>query len=81
MKATLKVRPNLVIEVDLKNAMATISLGTADGVKKGMNFHVTRGNKFICDISIIDVDTEASVGVLKLVQDQIKVGDSVITNW
>ena len=70
----------LVTEVDLKNSMAGISLGTADGVKKGMRFHVTRGNSFVCDIVIIDIDAEASVGVLELIQEQLKVGDSVATN-
>ena len=70
----------LVTQVDLKNSMASISLGTADGVKKGMRFHVTRGNAFICDILIIDTDTEAAVGVLELIQEQLKVGDSIATN-
>ena len=70
----------LVTAVDLKNSMASISIGTADGVKEGMKFHVTRGDEFLCDILIIDTDTEESVGILDLVQKQPRVGDNVSTN-
>jgi len=70
----------LVTVVDLKNSMASISIGTADGVKEGMKFHVTRGDQFICDIVIIDTDTEEAVGVLELVQQPPKVGDNASTN-
>ena len=70
----------LITAVDLKNSMASISIGTADGVKEGMRFHVTRGDEFLCDILIIDVDAEEAVGVLELVQQQPKIGDNVSTN-
>ena len=70
----------LVTAVDLKNSMASISIGTADGVKEGMKFHVIRGDEFICDILIIDIDAEEAVGILDLVQKQPKVGDNVSTN-
>lgn len=70
----------LVTAVDLKNSMASISIGAADGVKEGMKFHVTRGEEFLCDILIIDVDAEEAVGVLDLVQQQPRVGDNVSTN-
>jgi len=70
----------LVTAVDLKNSMASISIGTADGVKEGMKFHVIRGDEFLCDILIIDTDTEESVGILDLVQKQPRVGDNVSTN-
>jgi hypothetical protein len=69
-----------VVEVDSKNTMATISIGSADGVKDGMKFHVTRGDNFICDILIIDVDTDKAVGVLELVQQAPKIGDTASTN-
>jgi hypothetical protein len=69
-----------VSAVDLKNKMASISIGSADGVKDGMKFHVTRGDKFICDILIIDTDTEEAVGALELMQEQPKAGDTVSTN-
>jgi len=70
----------LVKEVDLKNSMASISIGTADGVKEGMKFHVVRGDEFICDILIIDTEAEEAVGILDLVQQQPKIGDNVSTN-
>jgi DNA repair exonuclease SbcCD ATPase subunit len=73
----------LISEVDAKNSLATISIGSADGVKEGMKFHVTRGSEFICDVLIVDVDTEKAVGVLELVQSATggpKVGDNAATN-
>ncbi|MHC4643044.1 MAG: coiled-coil domain-containing protein [Planctomycetota bacterium] len=73
----------LINAVDLKNKMASISIGTADGVKEGMKFHVTRGDKFVCDLLIIDTDTEVAVGAMELLdlaKEQPKVGDTVTTN-
>ena len=70
----------LITSVDLKNSMAGISIGTADGVREGMKFHVTRGNEFLCDILIIDVDEQEAVGILELVQQQPKIGDNASTN-
>ncbi len=71
----------LVTEVDLKNSAAGISLGKADGVKIGMIFHVTRGDEFIRDILIIDVDEKEAVGVLQLGDQDPKIGDTVATNF
>jgi len=71
----------LVTAVDVKHSMASISIGSADGVKEGMKFHVTRGDEFICDILILDTDTEEAVGVLDLIQQQPKVGDNAATNF
>ena len=70
----------LITKVDLKNSVAGISLGSADGVRTGMKFHVTRGDKFICDILVINVDMEEAVGVLELVQQQPRAGDNASTN-
>jgi len=73
----------LISEVDAKNSLATVSIGSADGVKEGMKFHVTRGSEFVCDVLIVDVDTEKAVGVLELVQSATggpKVGDNASTN-
>jgi septal ring factor EnvC (AmiA/AmiB activator) len=74
----------LVTAVDSKNKMASISIGTADGVKEGMKFHVTRGDKFICDILIIDTDAEEAVGALELLdlaREQPRAGDTVTINF
>lgn len=73
-----------ITEIDLKNLLAEISIGTADGVKEGMRFHLTRGDKFICDIVILDVWPEKAVGWIELLQDQPrdqpKIDDKVSTN-
>lgn len=64
---------------ELSETMATISLGTADGVKHDMVFHVTRGDAFICDIVITSVDVNKAAGVLELKQQTPKIGDNVST--
>ncbi len=69
-----------ITQLDLKNSVAAISIGSAHGVKENMRFHVTRADKYICDILIFDVDAERAVGFLKLVQQPPKVGDTVSTN-
>jgi outer membrane murein-binding lipoprotein Lpp len=73
----------LIITVDLENSLAEISIGAANGVKQNMKFHVTRGDEFICDILILDVEPEKAVGTLELMnvtQKQPKAGDNVSTN-
>lgn len=74
-----------ITEVDLKNLLAEISIGEADGVREGMRFHLTRGDKFICDVVILDVWPEKAVGWLDLLQEdqpqvQPQVNDKVSTN-
>jgi len=68
--------------VDLRNSVAEISIGSAQGVKEGMKFYVTRGQAFICEILIIDVEPDKAVGVLERVrpQNQPKPGDRLSTN-
>jgi len=73
----------LITTVDLENSLAEISIGEANGVKQSMRFHVTRADKFICDIVILDVEPEKAIGALELIdvtQEQPKVGDNVSTN-
>jgi hypothetical protein len=59
-----------ITDVDLKNLLAEISIGKADGVREGMRFHLTRGDRFICDMVVLDVWPEKAVGWLDLVQDK-----------
>jgi DNA repair exonuclease SbcCD ATPase subunit len=66
---------------NLQGNLATISIGSADGVEKGMVFHVTQNDNFICDIKISDVDAEVAAGSLELVQQQPRIGDVVSTTW
>ncbi len=69
-----------VTAVDMKNALAEISIGAAAGVKPDMNFHVIRGQQFVCDILILDVDADKAVGILKRVQGAPQRGDVCATN-
>jgi hypothetical protein len=69
--------------VNLETNLAEISIGTAHGVKQGMRFHAVRGDRFICDIVILDVQPEKAIGTLELMritQEQPKIGDNVSTN-
>jgi len=70
--------------VDLKNQLAELSIGAADGVKEGMRFHTTRGSAFVCDVVILEVEPDKSVGWLELLQEQPqnqpRAGDAVSTS-
>ena len=76
-KIDLKAR---VTAVDMKNNLAKISIGQADGVKNGMRFHISRDGQYICDIRIIDVAAEEAIGSLELVQQEPKASDNAATN-
>jgi len=64
---------------EIGKSLVSISLGSDDGVKKDMAFQVFRGDEFICQIVITNVDTSKSAGVLELVQQSPRVGDYVTT--
>ena len=73
----------LITTVDMDNSLAEISIGGANGVKQNMKFHVTRADKFICDIVILDVEPENAIGTLELMdvtKEQRKAGATVSTN-
>lgn len=70
----------LITVVDLKNQMASISIGKADGVREGMKFYVTRGDEFISEILIIEVNADEAVGILERMVQQPKIGDNASTN-
>jgi peptidoglycan hydrolase CwlO-like protein len=74
----------LLTDVDLKNNIAELSIGSADGDEKNMRFHAVRDSKFICDVVVLDVEPEKAVGWLELLQDKPqdkpKAGDTVSTN-
>jgi chromosome segregation ATPase len=69
-----------ITQIDMKNKVAAISIGSAAGVRADMKFHVTRGDRFVCDILIFDVDAEKAIGTLDLVQVEPQTGDLVTTN-
>jgi uncharacterized protein YoxC len=70
----------LITDLDAQNSFAEVSIGASRGVKEGMRFFVTREAEFICEILIIDVDAEKSVGILERVQSPPKIGDEVSTS-
>ena len=70
----------LVSAVDIPNALAEISIGMADGVKTEMTFRVMRGDKFVCNILVVDVDEKKAVGDIQSVQLPPRVGDKVSAN-
>ncbi len=67
----------LITEVG--KSLVSISLGSENGVKKNMVLQVFRGNEFICNLVVTNVDTSKSAGVLELVQQNPIVGDYVTT--
>lgn len=69
-----------IVEIDMKNKLVTLSIGSADGVRVGMRFHIVRGDTFICDVVVTNVDIERSAGTLELVRQQPQVGDIAATN-
>ena len=60
-------------------SMVQLSVGSADGVKPNMVFHLTRGDRFLCDFIVTDVDINKCAGVLELVQQRPQVGDTAST--
>ncbi len=71
----------LITDLDVQNHLAEISVGSAHGVREEDKFFVTRGDQFVCNILVLDVDSDKSVGVLDLVQLTPRVGDKISTNF
>jgi hypothetical protein len=67
----------LVAGISANLELVTVTLGSADGVARNTVFHVTRGDEFICNVKITDVDTNKSAGVIELQIGQPRVGDTV----
>ena len=70
-----------IAAIDLKNHLAEISLGSAHGIKEEMKFRVTRGDQYVCDILVLEVDAEQSVGVLDMIQVTPRIGDKIVSNF
>jgi len=69
-----------ITEVDMKNRMAAISIGSAAGVRQDMKFYIIRGEQFVANLMILDVAPDKAVGILDLVKAEPQVGDVVMTN-
>lgn len=66
-------------EVRMDNMLASVSIGSANGVKAGDVLHVIRGDVFVCDIVVTNVDTDTSVGQITMLKPglQPQSGDTV----
>lgn len=71
-----------VTQVDTKNKYVAISIGAAAGVKQEMKFHITRGDRWVADILILDVQPDVAVGIIDLAQQGMepRAGDTAATN-
>jgi hypothetical protein len=71
-----------ITAVDLRSRLTEISIGTAAGVRQDMKFHVSRGDRWVADMLILEVLPDKAVGLLDLIQPglQPQVGDKVATN-
>jgi septal ring factor EnvC (AmiA/AmiB activator) len=69
-----------VTAVDIKNSLAELSIGSAAGARPDMTFHVIRDQQFVCDVRILDVGPDQSVGILEKIQAAPRVGDVAATN-
>jgi len=67
----------VVTELTAQQNSVIISLGSVDGVTNNTVFHVTRGDEFICNVKITQVDTNKAAGIIELKMDMPKVGDTV----
>ncbi len=86
VKGSARAAVSMLETTDLKGlvtevgeSLVSVSIGSADGVEENMRFHVTRGDDFICDVVITNVDTNKAAGVLDLKVDQPRIGDTVST--
>lgn len=71
-----------ITAVDMKSKLAEVSIGAAAGVRHEMKFHVTRGDRWVADLVILEVWPDKAVGILDIVQQGMepRVGDSAATN-
>ena len=44
-----------------------------------MKFHVTRGDRFICDLLVTDVDVNKAAAIIELKNASPKIGDTAST--
>jgi len=62
---------------EVRDSLAGISVGSAQGVKEGMEFIVYRGGQYLGKLQVREVQPDASVGELVQVQGAIHRGDNV----
>lgn len=62
---------------EVRGKLATISVGKADGVEKGMTFVVYRDNQYLADLVIASVEPNRSIGDLTIVEGAVHPGDRI----
>ncbi len=66
---------------EVRDNLASISVGSASGVQKDMRFKVYRDNSYLGDLKIVYVQPDESAGRLESQQSRIVKGDSVTTGF
>ena len=66
---------------EVRDGLASISVGSAAGVRKGMKFLVYRGAQYMGDLAISHVEPSEAAGQLVLQRAGIVKGDSVTTGF
>ena len=64
---------------DVGQSVITMDVGSADGVQVGTVFYVIRGDMFICNVRVTNVDTNVCAGTSYRTTVQPRAGDSVST--
>ena len=64
----------------VKDNLAQLNVGSADGVTAGMRFHIFRGDKLVGELEVAEVDASSAAGVLSDVQMTPKRGDKATTS-
>lgn len=63
---------------EVSGELASISVGSNDGVRVGMTFIVLNDSGYLGDLIISDVEPDSSAGELKFVTGRISTGDRVV---
>lgn len=64
----------------VKGNLASINVGSADGVTQGSKFILYRGSEYVGDLSIAQVDVNSSAGTLSNLQRTPQQGDKATTS-
>jgi hypothetical protein len=69
----------VVLEADVGRNLHTINLGRGDGVTVGSRFIVSRGNHYVSQIQIVELDAKTAVGstVRGMSTGDVQQGDTV----
>ena len=63
--------------IEVQGNIATISVGSSDGVQEGMTFVIYRGSDFVADIHITDVEPNLAAGRIQHARAKPKPDDMV----